>query len=95
MKAHVVLKCLADPARIKVLHILLAGQQGASQLAGQLQIQPSTLNHQLNLLRECGLIEREIIGRERIYKVSKNIRVRKGAMHIVFPDLKIILQAEK
>ncbi|MEV6430887.1 Rv2640c family ArsR-like transcriptional regulator [Nocardia sp. NPDC051463] len=52
------LKALADPARVKLMSLLLAkGEQATGQLAEVIGLSESTVSHHLGQLRAAGLIE--------------------------------------
>jgi ArsR family transcriptional regulator, arsenate/arsenite/antimonite-responsive transcriptional repressor len=54
------LKALADPARVKLMSILLsatAGEQNSGDLAEAVDLTESTVSHHLSQLRRAGLVE--------------------------------------
>jgi DNA-binding transcriptional ArsR family regulator len=54
------LKALADPARVKLMSLLLAapdGEQNGNELAGAVGLTESTVSHHLSQLRKAGLVE--------------------------------------
>jgi DNA-binding transcriptional ArsR family regulator len=54
------LKALADPARVKLMSLLLsapAGQYNSSELADEVALSESTVSHHLTQLRKAGLVE--------------------------------------
>jgi len=56
------LKAIADPARVKLLSLLLTAESGAQttgDLAATIALSESTVSHHLGQLRTAGLIESE------------------------------------
>ncbi len=54
------LKALADPARVKLMSLLLsapAGELNSSELAAAVALTESTVSHHLTQLRKAGLVE--------------------------------------
>lgn len=60
-------KALSNPARIEILKVLRAGQQGKSgngpngeisvnEIVDKIPLSPSTISHHLNVLREAGVV---------------------------------------
>lgn len=56
------LKALADPARVKLMSLLLAapaGEENGGDLAAAVGLTESTVSHHLSQLRKAGLVESE------------------------------------
>jgi ArsR family transcriptional regulator, arsenate/arsenite/antimonite-responsive transcriptional repressor len=54
------LKALADPARVKLMSLLLTasdGEQNGNELAAAVGLTESTVSHHLSQLRKAGLVE--------------------------------------
>jgi ArsR family transcriptional regulator len=54
------LKALADPARVKLMSLLLttpAGEENGNELAAAVGLTESTVSHHLRQLRKAGLVE--------------------------------------
>ena len=54
------LKALADPARVKLMSLLLttpAGEENGNELAAAVGLTESTVSHHLTQLRKAGLVE--------------------------------------
>ena len=65
-----VMKVLAHPRRLQLLHRLAAGPTSVASLAGELGMtQPNTSQH-LALMRAAGVVEAERSGREVRYRLS-------------------------
>jgi len=50
-------KALSDPTRMKILHLLFHQEQAVSEIAETLQMQQSTISHQLQYLRQIQLVK--------------------------------------
>lgn len=50
-------KALADPTRIRILHLLSEGECSVNQIAETLQLQQSTVSHQLRFLKNLRLVK--------------------------------------
>lgn len=66
---------LSDETRVRVFDALMVNEeQGRSlnvnNLAAELGVKASTLSHQLKILRELGVVEREKVGKEAFYSLD-------------------------
>lgn len=61
------LKALADPTRLKILHLLTQGEVTPSQLARRLNLRAPTVTHHLSELRFSGLVNVTFRGQEKFY----------------------------
>jgi DNA-binding transcriptional ArsR family regulator len=61
------LKALADPTRLKILHFIQERPFTPSELARKLRLRAPTVTHHLNELRLAGLVHMNIKGQERLY----------------------------
>lgn len=63
------LKALAEPKRLSILNLLLAGVHCNCELVEQLDMTPSLISHHLRALREVGLVamERDAVDSRWIY----------------------------
>lgn len=50
-------KVLSDPTRIKILHLLFHMECSVSEIADQLNMQQSTISHQLKYLKQLHLVK--------------------------------------
>ena len=67
-----VFKALADQNRRKILTILKRlGSASVSQILSYLSVGQATVSSHLSVLRKSGLVECEVSGKNRIYKLSK------------------------
>jgi ArsR family transcriptional regulator len=65
-----VLKTLANPRRLEILHRLAAGPCEVTRLAAELGASQPNVSQHLALLRNAGLVEAEREGREIRYRLS-------------------------
>lgn len=64
---------LADGTRLRLLAMLLEGPKAVSELAlGLGVVQPGVSGH-LGVLREAGLVVSEAVGRQRVYRVRRDL----------------------
>ncbi len=59
----VLLKAVAEPKRLLILHMLMEGVQCNCELGGALDLPPNLVSHHLRILREAGLVtvERDLL----------------------------------
>lgn len=50
-------KALSDPTRIKILHLLFQKECSVGEIAKQLEMQQSTISHQLKYLKQLHLVK--------------------------------------
>jgi len=57
------LKAVAEPKRLLILHLLMEGVQCNCELGNALDLPPNLVSHHLRILREAGLVhvERDVI----------------------------------
>lgn len=65
-----VLKTLASPRRLEILHRLAIGPRGVSQLADELRVSQPNVSQHLAVLRSAGVVDAERDGREVRYRLS-------------------------
>jgi ArsR family transcriptional regulator len=53
------LKVLAEPRRLRILHMLMEGVQCNCELGDALDMAPNLISHHLRVLREAGLVDVE------------------------------------
>ena len=63
-------RTLGHPARIRVLELLSERDHAVHELLEHIQIEPSSLSHQLSVLRRAGLVDQRRDNGEVIYSVS-------------------------
>ena len=65
-----VLKTLANPKRLEIIHLLAEGPHEVSRLAEELGISQPNVSQHLALMRSAGVVESERVGREVHYRLS-------------------------
>ena len=73
MSLSLLFKALADPTRRAVLQELRAGERSAGELAQKFPLARSTLSQHLGVLREAGLVEVEVRGNRRVYRLAASV----------------------
>jgi DNA-binding transcriptional ArsR family regulator len=66
-----VLRQLSHPDRIRVVLKLQVGSQTVSDMAADLNIPPTRLSQHLAVLRGAGLVEIQVNGKNRIYRLTQ------------------------
>lgn len=65
------LKALADPTRLKILHFLKTGEKCQCEIVPHLRRSQSTISEHLQLLANIGIVESRKDGRKILYKIRK------------------------
>jgi DNA-binding transcriptional ArsR family regulator len=65
-----VLKTLANPKRLEIIHLLADGPREVGRLAGELGISQPNVSQHLALMRSAGVVEAERDGREVRYRLA-------------------------
>ena len=79
-----VLKTLASPRRLEILHRLADGPREVGRLATELGLSQPNVSQHLAVLRTAGLVEAEREGREVRYRLSDpNVMIACGIMRAV------------
>lgn len=79
-----VLRALANPRRLQILHRLADGPVEVGALAAELGISQPNASQHLSVMRTAGVVEAERIGREVRYRVSDpDVIVACGLMRTV------------
>ncbi len=60
----------SDPTRLRILLILLKGEECVCAIAEQLDVSVSAVSHQLRLLRTAGLVDKRKQGRHVHYRLA-------------------------
>ncbi|MBP2473039.1 DNA-binding transcriptional ArsR family regulator [Crossiella equi] len=58
---------IADPVRRRILELLRDGRCSVNEIAGRFDISRPAISRHLRVLRECGLVRDELVGRQRLY----------------------------
>lgn len=61
---------IADPVRREILELLRGGRLSAGEIAGRFPISRPAISRHLRVLRECGLVRDELVGRQRLYALD-------------------------
>ena len=79
-----ILKTLASPRRIEILHVLAGGPIEVGRLASRIGASQPNVSQHLSVLRTSGLVEAERDGREVRYRLSDpDVMVACGLMRAV------------
>ncbi|MEI8332648.1 MAG: metalloregulator ArsR/SmtB family transcription factor [Chloroflexota bacterium] len=65
-----VLKTLASPRRLEIIHVLAAGPCDVGRLADELGISQPNASQHLAVMRAAGVVESERTGREVFYRLA-------------------------
>src|SRR6478609_10133877 len=61
---------IADPVRREILELLHAGAEPAGEIARRFTISRPAVSRQLRVLRESGLVQDALVGRQRVYSMD-------------------------
>ncbi|WP_091108279.1 ArsR/SmtB family transcription factor [Micromonospora citrea] len=64
-------RSLGDPTRLAILRRLASGEGRVVDLTGQLGLAQSTVSKHLACLRDCGLVDYRIEGRQSFYALTR------------------------
>src|ERR1035437_4235640 len=65
-----VLKTLANPRRLEIVHLLAEGPREVGRLAEEMGISQPNVSQHLAVMRSAGVVEAERVGREVRYRLS-------------------------
>ncbi|MEU5884256.1 metalloregulator ArsR/SmtB family transcription factor [Spirillospora sp. NPDC047279] len=65
-----VVNAIADPVRREILALLRAEPRSAGDIAARFPISRPAISRHLRVLRECGLVRDELVGRRRLYTLD-------------------------
>lgn len=63
-------KALSDPGRLKIIHALSDSEMSVTELAESLDVEQSSLSHQLKILKTVRLVSVRKEGRKRVYSLA-------------------------
>jgi DNA-binding transcriptional ArsR family regulator len=69
------LSVLSNPIRVEVLIHLAWSEKCVADIATDMQLDQSTISHALRKLLDVELVERQVIKKNRVYKLSRLVRV--------------------
>lgn len=61
---------VAEPRRREILELLVAGEQSVNELVSHLRLEQPQVSKHLRVLREVGLVEARVDGRQRLYRLA-------------------------
>lgn len=61
---------VAEPRRREILEILARGEQTVTELVSHLRLDQPQVSKHLRVLREVGLVEARVDGRQRLYRLA-------------------------
>ena len=64
-------RSLGDPARLAILHRLAHGEARVVDLTGELGLAQSTVSKHVACLRDCGLVDFRVAGRQSFYALTR------------------------
>jgi DNA-binding transcriptional ArsR family regulator len=67
------LRAVAEPERLRIVHCLRAGPKNVSELAANLQAEIVNISHHLGVLRNAGLVQDEKQGRFVVYRLHPDV----------------------
>ena len=70
------LKALGEENRLRILRLLLTGEQNVNAVSGTLDISPYNVSKYLSILKSAGLVVCRKDGRERLYSVAEDYCVQ-------------------
>jgi DNA-binding transcriptional ArsR family regulator len=68
-----ILRALADPERLRIIHCLRGGARNVSELAALLDAEVVNISHHLGVLRHAGLVQDEKQGRFVVYRLHPDV----------------------
>ncbi len=63
-------QCFADPTRLKIIQVLLGGEQCVGGLTGLLGMSQPAVSHHLRLLRQLRLVKTSRSGKKVVYSLA-------------------------
>jgi ArsR family transcriptional regulator, cadmium/lead-responsive transcriptional repressor len=69
--AAALFRSLGDPTRLAILRRLASGEARVVDLTGELGMAQSTVSKHLACLRDCGLIDYRVAGRQSFYALTR------------------------
>ncbi|PWR04954.1 transcriptional regulator [Micromonospora acroterricola] len=69
--AAALFRSLGDPTRLAILQRLAGGEARVVDLTGELRLAQSTVSKHLACLRDCGLVDYRVEGRQSFYALTR------------------------
>ena len=67
-------RSLGDPTRLRLVLLLLDGEQRVVDLVAEVGLAQSTVSAHLACLRDCGLLDVRPVGRQSYYRLAHDVR---------------------
>lgn len=67
-------RSLGDPTRLRLVLLLLDGEQRVVDLVPEVGLAQSTVSAHLACLRDCGLLDMRPVGRQSYYRLAHDVR---------------------
>ncbi len=64
-------KALSNQYRVRILDALRTGPKNVSEISETLSLEQTVVSHNLKCLTFCGLVNREIVGKTRVYSLNR------------------------
>jgi DNA-binding transcriptional ArsR family regulator len=61
---------VAEPRRREILEVLASGEQSVNELVSRLRLEQPQVSKHLRVLRDVGLVEARVDGRQRVYRLA-------------------------
>ncbi|MGI5524877.1 ArsR/SmtB family transcription factor [Micromonospora sp. CA-259024] len=69
--AAALFRSLGDPTRLAILRRVASGEVRVVDVTGELGLAQSTVSKHLACLRDCGLIDYRVVGRQSFYSLTR------------------------
>lgn len=90
MKDLVLLKCIGDETRLKILKTLIKRERCVCEIMSSLNIEQTLVSHHLKVLRNCGILKSRREGKRIFYEISdKKIAELLETMETVCKKIKL------
>jgi DNA-binding transcriptional ArsR family regulator len=70
MKDLVLLKCIGDETRLKILKTLIKRERCVCEIMSSLNVEQTLVSHHLKVLRSCGVLKSRREGKKIFYEIS-------------------------
>jgi len=93
------LSILTNEIRIEILVSLSSKRKSVGDIASELQLDPSAVSHALQTLRRAGLVDRDVIKKQHIYRTNDAVRLSRAdraiVLHIMTARCEVKLQTPR
>lgn len=70
-----ILDAIGSKKRLLILRMLSRGEKCVSEIMEELRMDGKTAKHHLNVLERAGFVKSRIVGRKRVYRLIKEIKI--------------------